>query len=131
MKFKSRGQILNETLDFCKYYYCLQEETAKDYFEFLKKSWDDFDLDQSGNALDAELDSINIRGFNSESKDLSKEDNYFSNSTLSEFKLEFIKVLKEDKSIPSSQKRKMQMIFNNYYEKFKRSSLRKYVDWED
>ena len=33
-----KEKVLNELLDFCKYGYCLEEETAKTYMQFLDRT---------------------------------------------------------------------------------------------
>ena len=63
---KIRKQYLNELVDFCRYDYCLEEETAKAYLEFLVDAINKVKSQKSSKVADKNLDKINTNRFNSE-----------------------------------------------------------------
>lgn len=123
-------ELLQETKDYFLYGECLQEETAESYLKYLKDNWESFDLEQTGTALDAELDSINTNRFNEQLKDLEKKEDYFEGSSFEEFKRGFQEKLQRNTEFSNAQKRQVQMIFNEYVSKFQGTKFKKYADWK-
>lgn len=122
-------ETLSETYRLCRYgreYFT--EETAQKYFSYLLRNWRDFNLDQSGNNLDNELDFINTKRFNLQIEDEHIKEDYFEGHTLDSFCRNFQNYLKSQKGVTLNVYRKMMSIFNDYVEHFK-SKFKRYADW--
>lgn len=127
-----RKKYLNELVDFCRYGYCLEEETAKDYLNFLvnriKK------ITRRHNTITKDTaHKINNKRFKDErARDRRIDDDYFETfsnkeGTLNEFEIEFgnmfnqLKTEKDDdgkRKIPQEWITWIQTTFNDYVCRF-------------
>jgi len=145
-----REDILNEFYDFCKYGYCLEEETAKDYLKFLidalcliRDSYGDKAVESTENRS-----KVNVIRFQKEQKDLKGDANvdYFEGKTLADFEKDFERMLNQLKTQHTLDgKRKIstkwiewiQDTYNNYVARFEKRSpeistdFRNQVSWKN
>lgn len=146
---KIRKQYLNELVDFCRYGYCLEEETAKAYLEFLVDAINKVKSQKGSKVADKNLDKINTNRFNSElRRDPELVDGYFEDGkgTLSEFENLFARAFQQLKSetdedekrkIPQEWIKWLQDAFNNYVSRFEKrtaginTDFADRVDWTD
>lgn len=147
---KLREEILNEFYDFCRYGYCLEEETAKDYLKFLidalcliRDRYGDKAVESTENRS-----KVNINRFQRERKDLKGDANtdYFEGKTLADFEKDFEKVFNQLKTQHTLDGKRristkwiewIQDTFNNYVARFEKRSpeistdFRNQVDWKN
>lgn len=147
---KLREEILNEFYDFCKYSYCLEEETAKDYLKFLvdalcsiRDKYGDKAVENVGNHS-----KVNNTRFQKERKRLSDKANtdYFEKQTLADFEKDFEKMFNQLKTQHTLDGKRristkwiewIQDTFNNYVARFEKRSpeistdFRNQVDWKN
>lgn len=144
---KLKEKVLNELLDFCKYGYCLEEETAKEYLKFLVNGIKNISNKYKTVSADS-AHKINNKRFEDErARNKKIKDDYFESfsgkeGTLSEFEDMFnqLKMEKDDKGkrkIPQEWITWIQSTFNDYVCRFdKRDSSIKAdfadeVNWKD
>ncbi len=132
--------ILAEMLDLLMYKQVLTEETAEDYFDWLiEEGLEAVNWNLTGDNLVNELSDINTRErFNNELDREGIEDNYFESNSLSQFRKDFARKVKNE-NLPDDQEKKVWQMFNNYCYHFAQSvssktvkpNFRKQVNWTD
>lgn len=150
LKQKKYKKLLEELKDFCKYGYCLEEETARAYLKFLidalcllKDKYGDKAVENTENHS-----KVNSSRFQKERKRLSDKANtdYFEKQTLADFEKDFEKMfnqLKTQRTLDGKRRISTKWIewiqdtFNNYVARFEKRSpeistdFRNQVDWKN
>lgn len=142
---------LNEFRDFCRYRYCLEEETAKEYLKFLINGIKNITDKHKTISADTSHKINNKRLKNERTRDKKIKDDYFESfsdkeGTLSEFETEFevmfnqLKVAKDDEGkrrIPQEWIIWIQSTFNDYVCRFDKrdpsikTDFATEVNWKD
>lgn len=145
-----KEKVLNELLDFCKYGYCLEEETAKTYMQFLVDALVKIEKSRGKKAAANEENhsKVNNNRFAGERDRLGNRagDDYFEGKSLGEFEKDFEKIfnqlktqhtLDDKRKIPAEWIVWIQDTFNNYVARFEKrntkidTDFRNQVDWKD
>ena len=141
-------KYVEELKDFCRYGYCLEEETASDYLKFLMKSIRKILDDGKVKEISKETShKINTNRFDKESNKPNRHDDYFQGKSLMDFEFEFadmfhqLKTQKDDKGKPKLTKDWVEWVqgtFNDYVARFEKrdSSIdndfeKSDVEWKD
>jgi len=143
-------KVLNEFLDFCKYGYCLEEETARTYMLFLVDALVKIERGRGKKVVANEENhsKVNNNRFTRERRRLGNqaEDDYFEGKSLGEFEKEFEKIFDQLKiqhtldgkrKIPTEWIGWIQDTFNNYVARFEKrnpktnTDFRNQVGWKD
>lgn len=124
------SKLLEDLKDFCRFGYCLKEENAKEYLQFLvsaiRKILDNTDLKTISKSTSHK---INTSRFKDQIKTQKFQADYFENKTLSEFEADFAKIFqdlklqKDVKNVPKVPKDWIMWIqgtFNDYVARFKK-----------
>jgi len=142
---------LNEFRDFCRYGYCLEEETAKEYLNFLVNGIKSITDKYKTISADTAHKINNKRFRNERTRDDRIDNDYFESfsgkeGTLSEFETEFeymfnqLKIEKDDKGkrkIPQEWITWIQSTFNDYVCRFDKrdpsikADFADEVNWKD
>lgn len=123
---------LNKFRDFCRYGYCLEEETAKEYLKFLVNGIKNITNKHKTISADSAHKINNKRFRNERARDNRIDDDYFESfsgkeGTLNEFEIEFrnmfnqLKTEKDDdgkRKIPQEWITWIQSAFNDYVCRF-------------
>lgn len=147
---KKYKRLLEELRDFCKYGYCLEEETARTYILFLVDTLVKIERSRGKKAAANEENhsKVNNNRFAGERDRLENgaEDDYFEGKSLEEFEKEFEKIfnqLKIQHTLDGKRKistewiRWIQDTFNNYVARFEKrnpktnTDFRNQVSWKD
>lgn len=137
-------QLLEDLQDFCEYGYCLQEEKAKDYLQFLVDSINKVRERYHNYTVNEVIDMINTYRFRSElRRNADLESRYFEddNKTLGAFEHSFWKNFQllrtSGTKVPPKWIEWIQNAFNRYVGRFEPripglyNDFANWVDWSD
>lgn len=124
------SKLLEDLKDFCRFGYCLKEENAKEYLQFLvsaiRKILDNTDLKTISKSTSHK---INTSRFKYQIQFQKTQADYFENKTLSDFETDFAKIFQELKlqksvdgvpRVPKDWIGWIQGTFNDYVARFKK-----------